>query len=69
MSFLRKPLGLPFQADVRSIRRYEEAKHRIASDLVVYANAIIGDEDARAAETGQMVPDLVRKHGISEHTF
>jgi hypothetical protein len=50
MSFLRKLLGLPFQADVRSIRRYEEAKHRIASDLVVYANAITGDDDASAPE-------------------
>ena len=50
MSFLQKLLSLPFQADTRSIRRYEEAKHRIASDLVVYANAIMGDEDASAAE-------------------
>jgi hypothetical protein len=50
MSFLRKLLGLPFQADVRSIRRYEEVKHRVARDLVFYANAIVGDEDASAAE-------------------
>jgi hypothetical protein len=50
MSFLRKLLGLPFQADLRSIRRYEEVKHRIAHDLVFYANAIMGDEEPTAAE-------------------
>ena len=50
MSFFRKLLGLLFQADTRSIRRYEEAKHRIVSDFVGYANAIVGDEDASAAE-------------------
>ena len=42
MPFLRKLLGLVFQADARSIRRYEEVKHRIAHDLVVYANARVG---------------------------
>jgi hypothetical protein len=50
MSFLRTLLSLPFRADLRSIRRYEEVKHRIAHDLVFYANAIIGDEDVGAAE-------------------
>ena len=50
MPFLRKLLGLPFQADLRSIRRYEEMKHRIAHDLVFYADAITGDEDATATE-------------------
>jgi hypothetical protein len=50
MSFLRTLLALPFQADVRSIRRYEEVKHQIAHDLVFYANAIVGDEDAAAVE-------------------
>jgi hypothetical protein len=50
MTFLRKLFGLPFQADLRSIRRYEEVKHRIVHDLVFYADAIMGDEDANAVE-------------------
>jgi hypothetical protein len=45
VSILRNMLGLPFQADARSIRRYEEVKHRIAHDLVFYANAMVGGED------------------------
>jgi hypothetical protein len=45
MPFVRKLLGLVFQADARSIRRYEEVKHRIAHDLVAYANARVGGED------------------------
>src|SRR5215813_12168978 len=50
MSFFRNLLDLPFEADLRSIRRYEEVKHRIAHDLVFYGNAIIGDEEPTAAE-------------------
>ena len=45
MSFFRKLLGLVFQADARSIRRYEEVKHRIAHDFVFYANGMVGGED------------------------
>jgi hypothetical protein len=45
MSFFRKLLGLGFQADARSIRRYEEVKHRIAHDFVFYANGMAGGED------------------------
>jgi hypothetical protein len=50
MSWLRNLLGLAFQADARTVRRYEEVKHRIARDLVFYANAIMADEDAAAVE-------------------
>jgi hypothetical protein len=46
MSLLRKLLALVFQADARSIRRYEEVKHRIARDLVFYPNASVRVEDA-----------------------
>jgi hypothetical protein len=45
VSIFRKLLGIPFQADARSIRRYEEVKHRIARDLVLYANATVGGAD------------------------
>jgi hypothetical protein len=45
-SFLQKLLDLVFQADARSIRRYEEVKHRIAGELVFYA--MVGSEDAIA---------------------
>jgi hypothetical protein len=45
MSLLRKVLGPVFQADARSIRRHEEVKHRIARDLVSYANVTVGGEN------------------------
>ena len=45
MSILHRLVGLPFQADARSIRRYEEVKHRIARDLVSYANVTVGGEN------------------------
>jgi hypothetical protein len=48
VSIFRKLLGLAFQADARSIRRYEEVKHRIARDLDFYASTAIGDEGAIA---------------------
>jgi hypothetical protein len=56
MSFLQKLLGFVFQADARSIRRYEEIKHRIGHDLVSYAGAIVEDENPTAfaqREAGQ----------------
>ena len=48
MSLFRKLLAIVFQADARSIRRYEEVKHRIARDLVFYPTAIVRGEDAIA---------------------
>src|SRR5262245_14682541 len=49
VSIARKLLGLVFQADTRSIRRYEEVKHRIGRDLDFYASTAIADESAIAA--------------------
>ena len=50
MSPSRKLLALVFQADARSIRRYEEVKHRIARDLVFYPNAIVRVENDAVAQ-------------------
>jgi len=48
MSLFRKLLAVVFQADARSIRRYEEVKHRIARDLGLYSNVIVRVEDTIA---------------------
>jgi hypothetical protein len=60
----KKLIDLAFHADARSIRQYEEAKSRIARDLVVHANAIVED-DAIEVREQRLVRERVKGESVA----